>query len=291
MSNNLVKRMNTQMQQDDVRVIDTNALIIKRIEALGIKAKQLEKQDILSSMHADKDKVNQLLEEDASEEFSSNVIKADANPESNMEDEIQKLELLKEEANQIYQDAQQQAKQLMEDTRRMLDQERHVALEEAKQQGYQDGLAKGQSEIDALKQNIVAEHKKTEEEYQKLADELEPQFIDVITDIYEHIFHIELRSYREILVYLISTTMRKIEGNNNFLIHVSKEDYPYVSMQKKQIAAGATTQSGSVEIIEDITLSKNECLIETDGGIFDCGLGTQLEELKKKLMLLSYERT
>ena len=30
--------------------------------------------------------------------------------------------------------------------------------------------------------------------------------------------------------------------------------------------------------------------IETDGGIFDCGLGTQLSELKKRLMLLAYSR-
>ena len=48
--------------------------------------------------------------------------------------------------------------------------------------------------------------------------------------------------------------------------------------------------SSSIEIVEDNTLSKNECLIETENGVFDCGLGTQLAELKQKLMLLSYEK-
>lgn len=114
--------------------------------------------------------------------------------------------------------------------------------------------------------------------------------MDTITGIYEHIFHVELNSYREILTYLISTTMRKIEGNRNFIIHVSKEDYPYVSMQKKQIAAGATASNSSVEVVEDLTLGKNECLVETEGGIFDCGLGTQLKELGQKIRLLSYEK-
>ena len=91
------------------------------------------------------------------------------------------------------------------------------------------------------------------------------------------------------LCYLISATMRKTEDNRSFLVHVSKEDYPYVSMQKKQIMAGATAPNSTVEIVEDMTLGKGECMIETESGIFDCGLGTQLSELRQKLKLLSYE--
>ena len=126
-------------------------------------------------------------------------------------------------------------------------------------------------------------------EYQKRMDELEPQFVDTITGIYEHIFDVDLHSYREVLCYLISATMRKTEDNRSFLVHVSKEDYPYVSMQKKQIMAGATAPNSTVEIVEDMTLGKGECMIETESGIFDCGLGTQLSELRQKLKLLSYE--
>ncbi|MCR5755338.1 MAG: hypothetical protein K6G30_11090, partial [Acetatifactor sp.] len=71
---------------------------------------------------------------------------------------------------------------------------------------------------------------------------------------------------------------------------VSKEDYPYVSMQKKQIMVGVTVPNSTVEVVEDLTMTPNECLIETEGGIFDCGLGTQLTELSQKLRLLSYEK-
>ena len=46
----------------------------------------------------------------------------------------------------------------------------------------------------------------------------------------------------------------------------------------------------AVEVVEDATLGKNDCLIETENGIFDCGLGTQLAELRQKLKLLSYEK-
>ena len=61
-------------------------------------------------------------------------------------------------------------------------------------------------------------------------------------------------------------------------------------MQKKQIMAGTVSGNCNVDIIEDMTLAKNECMIETDNGIFDCGLGTELSELKQKLVLLSWSK-
>ena len=84
--------------------------------------------------------------------------------------------------------------------------------------------------------------------------------------------------------------MNQIDGAKEYLIHVSKEDFAYVNMQKREIQANAVTGNVNLEIIEDISLHKNECLIETEGGIFDCGLGTQLSELTRKLKLLSYEK-
>ena len=45
-----------------------------------------------------------------------------------------------------------------------------------------------------------------------------------------------------------------------------------------------------MELVEDMTLSRSQCFIETENGIYDCSLDTQLSELKRKLKLLSYER-
>ena len=109
-----------------------------------------------------------------------------------------------------------------------------------------------------------------------------------ITGIYEHIFQVELSSHRELLTSLISSVLHNLEGSRSFIIHVSRDDYPYVSMQKKQLAAGVVSENTSVDVVEDLTLGRNACMIETENGIFDCGLGTQLSELKRQLMLLAW---
>ena len=257
MSSNLLKRGFTQLVEEDARVIDTNDLVAKRIRELAAKMQQDEGTGFISGLAADKVEalVTDTGDGEENPQTSGNVIKAG--------EDLQKLkEEAEAEAQKIIEDAEAKAESILAEA------ERAEAQRAAEYQKKAAGL---------------------DAEYQKRMDELEPQFVDTITGIYEHIFDVDLHSYREVLCYLISATMRKTEDNRSFLVHVSKEDYPYVSMQKKQIMAGATAPNSTVEIVEDMTLGKGECMIETESGIFDCGLGTQLSELRQKLKLLSYE--
>ena len=273
LSSNLLKKGFTKLSEDDARVIDTNGLVAKRIRELSAKMQKESNTGFVSGLAADKVEAPVTDPEEEKTDFtpSGNVIKAG--------EDLQKLkEDAEAEAQKIVEDARAQAESILQDARSQAEAERADIQEAARRQGQQEA----QAEADRTEAAREAE-------YQKRLDELEPEFVDTITGIYEHIFHVDLHSYREVLCYLISTTMRKSEDNRSFLIHVSKEDYPYVSMQKKQISAGAVAPNATVEIVKDITLGKGECLIETEGGIFDCGLGTQLSELRQKLKLLSYE--
>ena len=259
--------------EEDARVINTNDLVAKRIRELAAKMQQDEGTGFISGLAADKVEalVTDTGDGEENPQTSGNVIKAG--------EDLQKLkEEAEAEAQKIIEDAKAKAESILADARAQAEAQKADALEQARRQGQQEAKAEAER----------AEAQRAAE-YQKRMDELEPQFVDTITGIYEHIFDVDLHSYREVLCYLISATMRKTEDNRSFLVHVSKEDYPYVSMQKKQIMAGATAPNSTVEIVEDMTLGKGECMIETESGIFDCGLGTQLSELRQKLKLLSYE--
>lgn len=153
-----------------------------------------------------------------------------------------------------------------------------------------EGMSRAQAHEGAMEQEYQEKARLLEEEYEQQIEMLEPNLVEAITGIYEHIFHVELSSYREILTGLISDVLHKLDGSRSFIIHVSKDDYAYVNMQKKQMLTGAVSESVSVDVVEDATVGRNECMIETENGIFDCGLGTQLSELKKRLRLLAWSR-
>ncbi len=195
-----------------------------------------------------------------------------------------------EEAERIMAEARAQALEIAAQARRDADIARANAVEEGTRQGYDEGYARGLSEVDGMKQELAEKKRQLEAEFDELLEDLEPRFIETITDVYSHIFGVDLMDNRDILVHLIDSTLRKVESSRTFIVHVSAEDYPHVNMQKQALVEGAVAGRGLIEIIEDIALSKGDCLIETDGGIFDCGVGTQLEELTKKLRVLSYEK-
>ena len=264
-------------------IIDTNELALKRLEALMASMKKSENKDLsegfVQGLNAET--VEILL---ADEEEEPAVIKAQARTAEEVIGDANS------EAEAIIQNANARAESILADAKRQAQQALIQAVEEGKKQGYKEGSNKALSELEKMKEELRNKEAEMDVMFQKQLDAMEPELVDVITGIYEHIFHVELRSYREILTHLISTTMRKIDGSRDFIIHVSKDDYPFVSMQKKQLAAGVASSSSNVEIIEDMTLSRNECMIETEGGIFDCGLGTQMHELRQRLQLLSYQK-
>ena len=278
MSRNLVKQYVAVVQDEEKRIIDSNKLIQQRMDELAAR-KQAANGGFVSGLAADEIELSE--DEEAA---GGNVIKA-------RDDANQILEQAQADASAILADARAQALQLREESKAQAEMEKNHILIEARQQGYAEGFEQAQMENEAVKREYLEKERQMEEYYQKQIDELEPRLVDTVTEIYQHIFNVELQPYRYILTHLISTTLRKIEGGRDFMIHVSKEDYSYVNMQKKQILAeGAVSANFNVEVIEDVTLDKNQCMIETESGIYDCGLGTQLEELKQKLMLLAWTK-
>lgn len=289
-SKNIYKSAWVVVHDEDKCVIDSNTRIAQRIEELeAVKRRRASEAGAetdeegfmggLGGEHIDTLQYGEDLE-------GGNVLKA---PEER-EPEGPSLEEIRAQIDAELEAAREEAEQIKSIARSEIEAEKREAIDEARKTGYAEGFEMAQNEAAKMKEELEAERRRMETEYDELIDELEPRFIDTITAIYQHIFNVALEDEKDILLYLIDSTLRRIDSSRTFIVHVSQEDYEHVNMQKKALTEGAVSGRGVVEVVEDITLRKNECMIETDGGIFDCGVGTQLEELTKKLKLLSFEK-
>ncbi len=264
------------------RIIDTNDLVASRLEMLS----EILKQNQQSQESVD-GFVQGLNAEDVSKligngEEEATVIKPEAANPDNV------LQQAKDKASELISDAKKQADTIVAGALEQAELSKKNIMEEARMNGYREGINRANKEIEDTKAALAKQKANLEAEFEAKFESMEADLVGAITNIYEHIFNVELSSNREILVYLINTTLRKVEGGRNFIVHVSKEDYPFVSSQKKQLIS-AGSASNTVDVVEDLNLTKGECFIETDGGIFDCGLGTHLKQLGNMLRLLSFE--
>ncbi len=288
---NLLKSNWIMLNPDEVRVIDSNRAI--------------EEKMMMPATHQDDGDVSLYQPVSFDEEGSGDADGVDLlfseNPETaqaqQREQEQQALNAAQvqeaqAQAEEIIQQANARAQEIMEQARIMSEQDARAAYDKASAQGMQDGYQQGIQKANAEAEAIRSEYRRKEQElersYEEKLDELEPHLVKELTAIYEHIFEVELSQYRNILKHLISNTLRSVEMSEHYLIHVSDQDYSYVSMQKAQIMEEGCVKNANLEIVEDRTLTKNECLVETEDGIFDCSLSVQLTELKRKLQLLSY---
>lgn len=268
---------------EEKRVIDTNELAAKRLEELKeTMGRQAQDEEFVEGFVQGIEAVDVSALLDSADE-GSNVLKADSAQES-----ASVIQNANAQAEEILEDARARADRMMQDAQEQAENLKRTAAEEGRMSGYREGKERADAEAEGQRRQLKAKEAQLEADYQSAIDQIEPQLVEAITGIYEHIFHVELQSYRDILIHLIASTLHKAEGSKVFLVHVSREDYSFVSMQKKQLQAGLGGNGVTLEIIEDATIDKDACMIETEGGIFDCGLGTQLTQLRQKLRLLSY---
>lgn len=306
MAGNFYKAGFVQLSNENKVVIDSNETIKRRLEELKNKMTVMEDNSAEDSLldefadGIDPVQVARLVGDDeeentslSSEGFSEGLA---ARPASG-----NVIRPRSENANipeEIIAKAEAEADEIRENAKNSGYEEGYT---EGLETGHNEGYANGQEEAQSFYENeyrnksqsLEAEYKNKESalqaEYNQLRDDLEPMLVDKIMDVIKHVTGIELAGNRETIITILRSALENMDNGKNYLIHVSKEDYENVKASKAEIAKGTGLLEDSFEIIEDNSVPANGALIESEAGIFDCGLGTQLELLKKQLLLLSFE--
>ncbi len=193
-----------------------------------------------------------------------------------------RLEQLKKEAEDVLSDAREEVKKLLAGAK--------VDAEEIRKQAYADGLRQGEQKAkekyDSMKVRLEAEVKRQKEDYERQVSELEPAFAEILIKLLEKLTGVLLAEKQGIIAYLLEQAIRGIEPGMTYLVHVSAEDFPLANSKKGELLRDLK-EGAVLEIIEDRTMQKGQCIIETDSRIFDCGIDTQMKNLAGDLRLLA----
>lgn len=254
LANNLVKFTQVICDDEDKRVINSNEIIAEKIKAY-MKDQQEDDENYA-------DEFSELLNSEKVEKL--------------LEDKDEALESVERE--EILEEARQEAERILEQARQEADVCKQQVYNEAEKEGYNSGYSKGVEEADKIKIAVEQERLSLQQDYEREFDRMESVLVDAILEVVENVFQIQFAEKREFVMHLLQGTLNKIEGSKDYLIRVSKEDFTVITEMKNEIQSQLPRNS-SLELVEDLTLTKNQCLIETDGGVFDCSLDTQMDNL------------
>ena len=268
---NLYKQYWVTNQPDNTRVINANAVLEER------KAKLLERQ-----------LAEQRYQEELAKSFEAGIVREDTEiieeiPEI---EDVDYVEQAKEEAERILSDANTQAQTVLNQAY----QDAQKLREEAKVQGFAEADVVMKKELQeksaALEAEYSAKSRALEQDYTKKRDNMESDLVDVILEVFNKVFHIQFDSKKQILMHLINNAILNIEGDRSFRIKVADSNVLFLENHREDILE-RVGHGIELEFIADSSLDGNDCFIETDSGVFDCGLDTQLENLIKDIRSLS----
>ena len=197
----------------------------------------------------------------------------------------------------IIKDAQEKAKSIIEKANSESDaiiasakEESIKIFQENKKLGYEEGVKQLNDEIDKRREELEAEYlsknTKLEQSYAEREESMEKDIVDVVAQIFEKVFRIQFADKKEILLYLVRNTILNVEPDKEFRIRVSTAYRSYFEEHISEIQ-DKVGNGVNLEILNDSSLNDSQCLIETNTGVFDCGIDTQLSNLIKDIKSLA----
>lgn len=292
MSDNIFKAGYFQVNIKETKVIDSNAYVAKRMEALSRLEEESTKDDILTEREesVEGDNTNGLdsLFSDSEDFIATDVseyekVQATGDNGGNLISSN-----IPETCDLIVESARQEAEQIIEEANEEALSIRENASKEGYEAGYEEGKRAAASEAEQMKTELEHARAELEAHYKSILNELEPKMVETITGIYKKVFGDSFYNKTEVIVSLLSRAVLEVGNDEEISIYVSRDDYKLVdSSMHRIIDECALKIEPKLSIMPE--LEAGEMKIETAEGIIDCGIDTELDELSKTLRVLSYE--
>ncbi len=281
---NLLKSGFVNFREGEARIINSNEIVARRLSEAGIASTEGQESGegfrVTEFGEMDRETAGMIAGE------SGNIYREEPVYEGPSPEEL--LAEARQEIEEMRAAAMQEIEVL-----------RHEALEEGRKAGYNDGFAQGHGEalqgVEEAERKVKEAIQETERvrdtlhrEYEEKLQEMEPMVIDELTKIYDHVFEAGLKEQSEIIFHLLDTTLHRIDSGKEFIVRVSQADYEYISARKEELLVGMP--GVRMDLVADVTMKRGEGMIETGGGLFDCSIDVELQELRHRIHMLAYQK-
>jgi flagellar assembly protein FliH len=191
-----------------------------------------------------------------------------------------------EEREQILEDARAEAVNIVNKAKEEADALFLHTRDEAVSQGYTDGLAKASDEYANKQKELDKRAEILEQNYQEKTASLENDVMEAVLSVVQKAFAIEFGDDEELLLRLVDDCINHVDSAKELLIRANEKNYNLLTSKKQEII-DKVGEGVSVEFAKDPLLTDSQCMIETDGGVYDVSIDTELKNLIKRIRLLT----
>jgi flagellar assembly protein FliH len=247
-----------------------------RREAEAFKEQwEQEKQQMIDEAKGEADKIIKDAEQQAFEQVQ----------EKSEEGQRKKREA-EEEAQRIKDAAEQEAERMREEARGQVEEIKEQARGEGYEAGREEGYEAGKAEVERLIEQLHHIIDKTLEKRTDIIEQSETQLINLVLTIAKKVVKVISENQKNVVVNNVIQALRKLKSRGEVLVKVNLEDVDMTSEHVKDFMRMVENVK-SVTVVEDTTVDKGGCIIETDFGEIDARISSQLQEIEEKILELA----
>ena len=282
----MLKLSHTYAEEEEAEVVDetpeyTGPTVedIQR-EAEAFKAQwEDEKQKLIEQAKAEAEKIISDAKEAAFEEVKrqsdqAQIIKTQAT----------------DEADRILKNARSEAEKLVLEARATKEEITNSAYKEGRDSGHEEGYKEGRAEAQRLIDRLHLMIEKIMDKRVQILSETEQQIVNLVLLMTRKIVKVISENQRNVVMTNIVQALRKVKGRGDVLIRVNMAELALTSEHSKEFLSAAENVK-NITIVEDSSVEKGGCIIETDFGSIDARISSQLAELEQKILDISPIKT
>lgn len=280
LSNILYRVQMAPQEEQKTCVIDSNELVGEKIE----ERRREEKKRQMQALNSEDAFVP--MDGESLDEETDYLAEQMPEEEEEIQPEIDYVAQAKEEAEAILSEARERADAILAEAGEQAEAMRSHAEAEGQKEGYEQGLQEATARQRELENQLQAEKEQMQADYDQKQKSMEHDLVDVICGVVEKVFLVQFGDKKEIIWHAVDQALANIEGSKEFMIRVGEANLEFLRAHKEELQE-KVGQDMTLDIVLDPLLDETQCMIETDGGLFDCGMDTQMRNLIKDIKSLS----
>ena len=247
-----------------------------RREAEAFKlAWEQEKQLMLNQAQAEADAIVKKAEDAAFAEVKkqtddAQIIKADA----------------ENEAFQIIQKAKQEAEQIIAEAQTQRDRLQLEAKSQGFEQGHSEGYEKGAAEVNRLIERMHKILEAVMQRREEILKDTESQIVELVILMARKVIKILSENQKNVVMANVVAALKKVRTRGAVTLRVNLEDVKLTTANISEFIKHIENVEG-ITVLEDSSVEKGGCIVETDFGAIDARISSQLTELENKILDVS----
>lgn len=228
--------------------------------------------------------------EEAQKSADDIVKKAEEAAFAEVKRQTDQAQIIKTDAEKQAQDiiakARSEAQAILDNARKEEEEIKSGASQSGYDEGYKNGYSNGEDEIKLLVERLHKIIEAVMARREEILKDTETQIVELVILMTRKVVKIISENQKSVIMSNVLAALKKVKTRGQVNLHVNLEDLKVTSEHINDFIKRLENIEG-ITVLEDSTVDKGGCIVETDFGAIDARISSQLGELESKIMEIS----